>query len=546
MSAPTAVRPVTDNVSRLLRERAAEHPEREAVRGSDGRSVTFGQLERRVDAIAHGLAAQGLAPGDRALLFVRPGPELIAITHALFRARVVPVLIDPGMGRRSLLSCVERVAPRALIGIPRAQIARLLFPRAFASVEQRVTVGPLGIGGPTLARLEARGGRAGPFELEPDDADREAALLFTSGSTGPPKGVIYTHRNFLAQVEGLRALYDLAPGEVDVACFPLFALFDNALGMTSVFPELDPSRPGSCDPGKVFRAIEESGATFTFGSPAVWVRVADWARRSGRRFGTLRRLTIAGAPVQPRLVAALRELLPPGADVHTPYGATESLPVTSIAGAELAGDLRARIEGGEGTCVGRPVPGVELALIRITDDELPRFTEDLRAPAGQPGEVCVRGAVVTPAYANDELATRHAKMRDADGGLWHRMGDVGVLDADGRLWLHGRKSHRLETRAGLLMPVPLENVYNTVEGVRRTALVGVGARGDERPVLVVEAEEGAQRDALVLRLRAHRTDLAATQRVAEIRFHPRLPTDVRHNAKIRREDLKRWAQGRTR
>jgi len=548
-----SLEPIT-NVSAHLRLRAAEAPERVAVRGSDGRELTFGELDRRVDAVAHGLGEIGFVRGDRACLFVRPGPELVLLTHAMLRAGVSPVLIDPGMGRRSLFACVERVAPRGLIGIPRAHAARLLFPRSFRSVELSVIVGapPVfaglgGLGGHSLARLLKRGLRRGPA---PDptglaaDPDAEAAVLFTSGSTGPPKGVVYLHRNFLAQLESLRALYDLTPGEVDVPCFPLFALFDNALGMTSVFPELDPSRPAECDPARIHAAIEESGATFTFGSPAIWKRLVPWAREHGARFTRLRRLTIAGAPVAPSLVADLKELLPADGEVHTPYGATEALPITSVSGTELAGRLRARIEGGEGSCVGRPVPGVELALVRITDEPIVRWSQDLVVPAGAPGEVCVRCRAATPAYVNDDLATRAAKIPDGSGGSWHRMGDVGRLDKNGLLWLLGRKSHRIETVEGLVMPVPVENVFQTAKGVRRVALVGVGRRGTERPLLVVEVEPGADEAAVEARLRSHRRDVPATWNVSTIRFHPSLPVDVRHNAKIRREELKRWAEAR--
>jgi len=535
------------NVSAHLRLRAAEAPDRIAVREPSGREITFGELERRVDAAAHGLLAYGFRPGDRACLFVKPSVELILCTHAMLRAGISPVLIDPGMGRKSLLSCVERVAPRGLVGIPRAHVARLLFPNSFRSIERSVTVGPwIGWGGTTLKRLEARGRKAGPFPLDTGDADAEAAILFTSGSTGPPKGVVYAHRNFLAQLDDLQGLYDLRPGEVDVACFPLFALFDNALGMTSVFPEMDPSRPAECDPAKIHRAIEESGATFTFGSPAIWKRLVPWARETGARFSKLTRLTIAGAPVQPALIAALRELLPENGDVFTPYGATEALPVSSVSGAELTGPLRTRIEGGEGSCVGRPTPGVELALIRITDDVIETWSDDLVVRMGEPGEVCVRGRVATPAYLHDEPATHAAKIPDPGGGYWHRMGDIGRLDRDGRLWLLGRKSHRIETLEGLVMPVPAENVYLTAEGVRRAALVGLGKRGTERPLLIIEPEDGADRKVIEARLVSHRRDVPATWNVNTIRFHPSFPVDVRHNAKIRREDLKRWAESEAR
>ncbi len=528
------------NVSRHLAARAEEHPERCAVRAADGRALTFAEMEARVRRIGGGLRRLGLERGERACLFVPPGPDLIAITYALQRIGAVPVLIDPGMGRRNLLASVERIRPRALIAVPRAHVARRLFPRSFRSVELLVTVGRrLAWGGTTLADLERSGGDALPGETAPDD---EAAVLFTSGSTGPPKGVAYTHGNFEAQLAALRELYDLRPGETDVACFPLFALFDNALGMTSVFPELDPSRPGRCDPAKVFGAVEASGATFTFGSPAIWRRVLPWARANGRRFATLRRITIAGAPVPPPLVAGLRELLPAGGDVHTPYGATEALPVANVSGAELADGLAARTLAGEGTCVGFPAPGVDVRAIRITDDAIARWSDDLEVPRGELGELCVRSPVVTREYKFEPGPTAAAKIA-GDAGLWHRMGDVGYVDGDGRIWFCGRKAHRLETEDGLLMPVPVENVYNPTPGVHRTALVGVGPRGSERPVLVVEPEPRSSRRELPPRLREPRPH---SDRVTDFLFHPAFPVDVRHNAKIHREELKRWAERKLR
>ncbi|MEW6074298.1 MAG: fatty acid CoA ligase family protein [Planctomycetota bacterium] len=531
----------TANLSHLLAARAAEHPDRCAVRTLGGAALTFAALEERATAIARGLAELGLGPGDRACLFVRPGPDLIAIAHALFRAGIVPVLVDPGLGRRRLLECVERTGPRAFLGVPRAHVARVLFPRAFRTVEVAITVGRRrGWNGVTLAEIEGVGGSG--WRPAPTAATDEAAIVFTSGSTGPPKGVAVTHGGFAGQLRALAQLYGLGPGGVDVACFPLFALYDGALGMTSVFPDLDVSRPGACDPARVYAALAESRATFTFGSPAIWRRVLPWMRKHGRRLPELRALTIAGAPVPPRLVLGLRELLSPGSEVYTPYGATEALPVTSIAGAELAGGLVARSEGGEGSCVGRPAPGIELRLIGIADAAIPAWDDTLLVPPGAPGEIAVRGPVVSARYDRDEPANRLAKIRAGDGTIWHRMGDAGRLDADGRLWFLGRLAHRLRTAAGAVMPVPVENVYNTCPGVRRTALVGTGAPGAERPVLVVERERGAGRAAVRRAILAR----AGTPPLAAVLFRRRFPVDVRHNAKIERRALARWAERRVR
>jgi olefin beta-lactone synthetase len=529
------------NLSHHLTARAAEFPDRCAVRATDGSELTFEALEKRCDAIARGLCEVGLGRGDRCCLFVRPGHELIAVTHALFRSGIVPVLIDPGMGRKNLLSCVERIAPRALIGVPRAQLARVLFPRAFRSVEIFVTVGRrFGWSGFTLANIEDLG-RAGDWKGPATLGSEEAAILFTSGSTGAPKGVAVTFEMFEAQLRVLQRLYGLGPGGVSVACFPLFALFDNALGMTSVFPKMDPSKPGTCDPALIHAALESSGATFTFGSPAIWRRVLPWMQAHGKRLTSLRSLTIAGAPVPPPLVAGLRERMD-GGEVFTPYGATEALPVSNISGAELAAGIAERSMEGEGTCVGRPAPGIEMRLIGITDEAIERWSDELLAPAGEAGEIVVRGPVVTHEYRFDEKATRHAKIHDGDT-IWHRMGDVGRFDDEGRLWFHGRKSHRLETEQGTLMPVPIENRFNPCRGVRRTALVGVGPRGAERPHLVVETEGRGDRAAILGELETKRAEVDPP--IEGILFHKSFPVDVRHNAKIRRDDLKGWAEEKT-
>jgi acyl-CoA synthetase (AMP-forming)/AMP-acid ligase II len=543
--------PVQVNVATLLAAHAARDPERAAVVAADGRGAwtecTYAELEARASRIAGGLAARGLEAGDHVCVFVRPSAELIAITYALFKLGAVPILADPGMGRQRLLACMQRMAPRAFIGVPRAHAARKLFPAAFRSIELAVTVGRrLFWGGPTLARLER-----GHAETRPPAAtcaDDLAAILFTSGSTGPPKGVEYTHGMFAAQVRALQALYEFAPGEVDLCCLPLFALFDTALGMTSVFPELDPSHPGTCDPVKIAGAIRDLRCTTSFGSPAIWRRVVPWCIDNGYKLDSLKRVLVAGAPVPLDLVQAFQKVLPLDGDVFTPYGATEALPVASIAGHEITSGLADKVLYGAGTCVGALAPGIEARLMRISDAAFDAWSDELEVPLGQLGEVCVRGPVVTRRYAGDARATAAAKLDDGAGGVWHRMGDVGRFDEEGRLWFHGRKAHRLETADGLRMPVPVENVFNTHPRVHRTALVGVGARGAELPVLVVEPVPGelprseVMTDGFIMQLRTIGRRTPVTADIERFLFHESFPVDVRHNAKIHREELKAWAE----
>ena len=540
------------NVAAFLPQVAARRPDMLSLVSPSGPNVsswtrtTAAELNARCDALAHGLARSGLRRGDRVCLFARPGADWVALVYALFKLAAVPVLIDPGMGRKNMLSCVERMRPRGFIGIPLAQALRVAFPRAFKSVEVSITAdAPRLWSGLTLRRIATDGN--GPFETAATAPDEEAAILFTSGSTGPPKGVAYTHGNFAAQVEALRAMYDVQPGDVDLACFPLFALFGAALEMTTVLPDMDFSKPAACDPSKIVHAILEHNVVQTFGSPAIWKRVAPYCRDHCIRLDSMRRLMIAGAPVAPSLIEACLAVLPAAGDVHTPYGATESLPVASASGREILARFRERTEAGEGNCVGRPAPGIELRVIRITDEPIDTWSDDLELAPGELGELCVRGPVVTAEYKFEPEPTRAAKI-PSDAGLWHRLGDIGRIDGEGNVWFRGRKSHRLQTEQGLMMPVGIENVFNLHDAIEKSALVGIGAPGSERPVLVVQTvparrpRSGRDRANLAEDILRSAADHPECARVERVLFRPALPVDVRHNAKLKRGEIKRWAE----
>jgi acyl-CoA synthetase (AMP-forming)/AMP-acid ligase II len=537
------------NVALTLTSSARVRGPRAAILEPSGRrsfrATSFEELLQRCDELGHGLLARGVRPGDRVALFVRPGRELIAVTYALWKIGAVPVLLDPGMGRVNIARCLERTKPRVLIGVLLSHALRTLARRALASIEIALLVGPSWTGIETLASVARTS--AGVLSAHPSASTDTAAILFTSGSTGAPKGVVYTHGIFAAQLEALRALYCFEPGERDLACFPLFALFDAALGTTAVIPRLDPLRPADCDPAEIVNAILAHGCTYGFGSPAIWRRVTPWAVARGVNFETLTRALIAGAPVSPGLIRDLRTRLAKGGDVHTPYGATECLPVSSISGLDFEDGLRERVEGGHGSCVGRAAPGIEIAIRPIEDGAVDRVEA---LPPNTIGEICVRGPVVTRSYADDDVATRRAKIEDGDT-WWHRMGDAGYVDDAGLLWTVGRVAHGVRGAGGLQWPVMLENVCDLHPLVQRTALVSDG----ERPCLVVEPRKGArrslvERERLLAEMRAllaakqvsgAPAPLVAPERLIEC---GRLPVDVRHNAKIRREELSEWARER--
>lgn len=548
--------PIT-NIAAHLPRMARLRPHAQAVvfpqgRDSAGRVAythyTFAQLDAESDRIACGLQAIGISRGMRTVLMVQPSLDFFALTFAIFKLGAVPVLVDPGMGVKNLKVCLAEAQPEAFIGIPKAHIARLLLGWGKETLKILVAAGPALPGfGHSLAAVRLQGSQSG-FAVTATALEETAAILFTSGSTGVPKGAVYSHGNFIAQVEALRQLYNIQPGEIDLPTFPLFALFAPALGMTAIIPDMDATRPGSVDPRKIIEAIDNFGVSNMFGSPALINRVGRYGVEHGIKFPSLRRVISAGAPVPAAVLERFSSLLSPEAEIFTPYGATESLPVASIGSKEILGETRGRTDQGCGVCVGQPVPGLRLEVIRISDDPIGQWSDDLRNPTGEVGEIVVQGPQVTASYFNRPESTALAKIADPQsGGFFHRMGDLGYRDQQGRIWFCGRKSHRVITAAGTLFTIPCEAVFNTHPSVFRTALVGLGQAGGQTPVLCVELENAAK-NLDQGRLRQELLDLGSqaqhTRAIKTILFHPAFPVDIRHNAKIFREKLAVWAAGR--
>jgi len=427
-------------------------------------------------------------------------------------------------------TCPAGTRRGVLIGVHNAQAARLLRGWAKDSVRTVITVGPrLFWGGLTLDAVRALG-RPG---AQPPAAGETAAILFTSGSTGVPKGAVYTHAMFAAQAEMLKEYFQIEPGFFSVPTFPLFALFDLALGLTIVLPEMDFTRPAAVDPAMLAGLINKYGAVQLFGSPALLDTLGRYGARTGERLDSLRRVLSCGAPVSDAVIARIEKMIPGGTQVYTPYGATEALPVACISGSE-----RAALPRGRGVCVGRPWPGVEARVIKISDEPIAAWSDSLLVPDGEIGELAVKGPTVSAEYYGRAGSTALAKIRGANGEIYHRMGDCGWKDAEGRLWFCGRKSHRVTAPEGTLFTIPCEAVFNAHPKVRRTALAGAGPAGRQRPVLFVELESGAHGSAALteelLRLGAAH---AHTQGIKTLFYHPAFPVDIRHNAKISREKL---------
>ncbi len=440
-------------------------------------SLSFRQLDDESDRIAAGLTMMGIGRGVRTALMVPPSLEFFSLTFALFKAGSVPVFIDPGMGLKNIGKCLAEAEPTAFIGITKAHIARWLFgwgkksltkyvhvggrqsknmqfnttsmtlrdlmvigrdncessrdeshtpPTGLAPVDLGLCTTPIDVASssgkvvqkPASHQDKPGGGcvsDVGMSRIAKTSASDIAAILFTSGSTGVPKGAVYSHGNFVAQVELLKQVFGIEPGEIDLCTFPLFALFASALGMTAIVPRMDFTRPARVNPREVIEPIQRFGATNMFGSPALLNAVGRYASRriDGRvaePMPTLKRVLSAGAPVSAEIISRFQATLAPGRQIFTPYGATESLPVAVIGSREVLDETRAKTAQGAGTCVGRPVPGVHVSIIRITDEPILEWSDSLLMPRGEIGEIVVQGPQVTREYFNRPDLTALAKI----------------------------------------------------------------------------------------------------------------------------------------
>ena len=511
--------------------------------------TTFKNLDDRSEAIARGLIAWGVQPGMRLAMMVPFSGQFIELVFALLKAGVIVILIDPGIGRKHLIKCLSDAEPDGFVGIPKAQIARLVLRSKFPKAQWNVTVGRrLFWGGKTLTQIHNLGNTdAAKQEAKLAKVERSdpAAIIFTTGSTGPPKGVLYTHGTFHAQIDRIRERYDIHRGSRDLACFPLFGLFDAVMGVTTIIPDMDPTKPAKVNPQRLIEAAAQWEVDQAFGSPALWNTVVRWCEQRGVQdpFPTLRRILSAGAPVPASTMARLRKLLHDDVEIFTPYGATEALPIASIESREVISQTGPAAAKGKGVCVGTPFPEVRWRVIEIEDEPIENIDQTSELARGKIGELMVSGPMVTREYVvrSDQNAVH--KVADGDA-VWHRMGDIGYLDERNRFWFCGRKAHRVCGANRTWYTIPCEAIFNTHDAVYRSALVGRGEPGNQTPAVLIEtyAERRPKTAEETETLKAELLDLAKrnplTRTIEEIRIRDTpMPVDIRHNSKIFREQL---------
>lgn len=537
------------DVAHAIRARAGEAPDRTALVFADGRggwnTWTYAELDRHASQWARGLAAQGIRRGDRVLFLVRPSLEFYALLLALIQIGAIPTVVDPGMGLKKVLACIGQIAPRAMIAIPLVHAVKTFARGPFRSVEIAVTHGARWFWGgtTTAATLHADGS---PTEIPAFTPEDEAFIVFTSGSTGTPKGVSFRHGMFTGATRLMEQRLGLAAGQVVMETFAPFVVFHLAIGETVVVPEMDLSNPMKADPAKIVDAVQRWRPAVAFASPAVLRKVVPYCTERGIVLDSLKSVLTGVAPIPGWFHEGFRKILAPGGQVVVNYGATEALTCCLIASDEVIGETWPRTARGDGNCVGRPFPEIEVRIATISDDPMPTWDPSRAAAPGEIGEVVVKGPVVSPEYKDRPDANAISKVRDTDGALMHRTGDLGWVDPEGRLWFCGRKSHRIETAQGVVPNGPLEGIFGEHPAVARAAVVGVGPQGAAEPVLVVEPKPGKTVDEAVQRdLLAMPDGTRWAGRVTRVLVNPAFPMDARHNSKIRNEDLAAWAQAQT-
>jgi len=451
------------------------------------------------------------------------------------------------MGVKNLKQCFEESQPDAFIGIPKAHLARQLFAWGKKTIKHIINVnGPALFGGQQLTNLLKLNPRTKPYQIQQLSPHQLAAILFTSGSTGTPKGVVYSHSMFEAQINILKNDYDIQMGEADLATFPLFSLFGPALGMASIVPDMDASKPIKANPHYIFAAINKYQCTNLFANPALLEVLGQAGQKSKHQLSSLKRVISAGAPATLSSIRRFSQMLTGATEVFNSYGATESLPISKIGSEQLLTTTNITDQGG-GICVGSAINNVDISIIKITDQNIKLWHHELLLPAFEIGEIVVKGPQVSKSYYHRDQATAQAKIKDGNS-IRHRMGDLGYLDDKGKLWMCGRKTHQVQSNhLDVNKPyysIPCERIFNTHKMLKRSALVSININGKTTPALCIEIEKSINitQDKLfdeLLKIAHHHTQ---TQGIELFYIHKKFPMDIRHNAKIFREKLAIWAQ----
>lgn len=493
-------------------------------------TLTYQDIFDKTQRFIRGLEAGHYTPGITAALLTPPSADFFPFALALLKLGIVPILLEPALGIKKIREIYAESKPDIFVGNTLTHTLRIIFGWGRDSVKHNLTI----------QRVEGQKSKFNPSSIVHRSSSEIAAIIYTSGSTGLPKGAIYTQENLAAQLELLKNTFDIASDEVDLPAFPLYALIDLLLGVTSVIPDITFPMPGKTDPAKVIGAIQKFNVTNMFASPVVLDLLSSFAEHNQSSsqpilLSSLKRIITAGAPATIDLQKHFRHLLADHTSLYGIYGATETLPIAKVESREVF-TLEEKTKNGAGICLGKPIEGVTVRIIPITDGPIEEWQDSLTVKPNVVGEITVQSGATTRGYIHKKDANRISKIKDRSE-IIHRMGDVGYFDDEGRLWYCGRKSHRVQIKDDVLFTEQIENIFNAHPQVFRTALVGV----DGEPVLWVELNRRHPKSLttsdVLDELKALADSHPQAARIRTFLFLKKFPTDVRHNSKIIREKL---------
>lgn len=542
------------NLAETVREVAAKYPERIAVIEPDGfaadgkrkyKHFTYAQLTKDAESLAPGLRELGINEGTRIVCMTPPSYEACVVGLALQRVGAFTLWIDPSVGYLNVAERLSRIKPEAFVGIPAAFFGRTVFGWGTRFSKKSIVINGFFPGAKTLASLY----RNAPEKPEKPNVspDDPCTVLYTTGSTGPAKPALYLHRNYVNVYRISHKSWRFDPGNnppVDMAVFPAFFFIAISAGGTMVVPPIKfpGETPAKAKPKALLEVINDCGVQSCFASPVLLENMARYAVENGIKTPTLTRVIGGGAPIFASVKRALLEMMGKDGQVFANYGATEALPSTEMGAQEALEETFPLTDKGAGICVGRPFEGVEVRIVRIVDGIINSIEETERLAVGEIGEIIVRSKHISPMYYLDDESTRKNKVSDTNG-QWHRLGDSGYIDDKGRVWTCGRVGQRVKSKDGDVFPLLAEPIFDSHPQVHRSGLVGIAINGSIEPVICVQLKpghSGTQKD-IRKQLLELATQYSATSIVKHVLFTEKLPVDPRHNSKIERPALAKWA-----
>lgn len=542
------------NLAETVREVAAKYPERIAVIEPDGfaadgkrkyKHFTYAQLTKDAESLAPGLRELGINEGTRIVCMTPPSYEACVVGLALQRVGAFTLWIDPSVGYLNVAERLSRIKPEAFVGIPAAFFGRTVFGWGTRFSKKSIVINGFFPGAKTLASLY----RNAPEKPEKPNVSPDApcTVLYTTGSTGPAKPALYLHRNYVNVYRISHKSWRFDPGNnppVDMAVFPAFFFIAISAGGTMVVPPIKfpGETPAKAKPKALLEVINDCGVQSCFASPVLLENMARYAVENGIKTPTLTRVIGGGAPIFASVKRALLEMMGKDGQVFANYGATEALPSTEMGAQEALEETFPLTDKGAGICVGRPFEGVKVRIVRIVDGIINSIEETERLAVGEIGEIIVRSKHISPMYYLDDESTRKNKVSDTNG-QWHRLGDSGYIDDKGRVWTCGRVGQRVKSKDGDVFPLLAEPIFDSHPQVHRSGLVGIAMNGSIEPVICVQLKpghSGTQKD-IRKQLLELATQYSATSIVKHVLFTEKLPVDPRHNSKIERPALAKWA-----